>query len=730
MAAALVFAFLLFASALAMTPPANFGDLECAVNKFAYLFASKRVHPDQLHFVHDALNIDQLCTASDPEIDALLHAARNSLGAYEPLPTMDTNTASPTFYVAVSGSDSAPGTLNAPFATLRRAQAATRAASCTAAAPCYVMVRGGKYYLGDAGGTLALGPADSNVVYSSYPGEIATLSGATRLKNLSWVPYSKVPGAFMAKVGIRDPRAEAWRAAHDKGRAGPPPLVGDLFVNGVRQVRARYPNGNPQDNSGICFSATQRPGEGCKSYSSCAVSDTGMQPSPAGHTINNIGPNRGNSPTFGCPQCASNYGTFEYTIYPPPPGHPVYNKPLPSSGWPNASVWDYWSSIFSRPAGVIVRETCEDWAKLDLSNATDAVVHMFHNGLWGGWMYAVDDITVNRNLGKVFINFGYGGYQEARGGGIDAGQHFFLENMLSLLDAPGEWFYDGQTMFVYPNTSSFRDAEFAVPVLDAAITIMGADARLGLPASNITVKGFVFTETRYTYLEQYEVPSGGDWSIHRGGAIFVENAQGISISGNTFNQTGGNAVFFSNHVAKSTIGDNHFMFIGDSAIALQGSAVLNDGSQPIYPTGNLVTQNHIHETGVFGKQTSCIYLSLVANTTVTNNVCYNGPRAHINQNDGFAGGNILQGNLLFNGVRETGDHGNYNSWDRQPYWTLNGVVDGFRDTRGRSYIKAWDSIQRNFIINGYNGVWTIDHDDGRLVFFLVAFIISLPLNNG
>jgi hypothetical protein len=57
-------------------------------------------------------------------------------------------------------------------------------------------------------------------------------------------------------------------------------------------------------------------------------------------------------------------------------------------------------------------------------------------------------------------------------------------------------------------------------------------------------------------------------------------------------------------------------------------------------------------------------------------------------------------NLLFNAVRETGDHGPLNSWDRLPYWTLNGVDDGFHDPAGRSLVKARDIMSRNFMING------------------------------
>ena len=37
--------------------------------------------------------------------------------------------------------------------------------------------------------------------------------------------------------------------------------------------------------------------------------------------------------------------------------------------------------------------------------------------------------------------------------------------------------------------------------------------------------------------------------------------------------------------------------------------------------------------------------------------------AGVNFNDGFGSGNLLKNNLIFNIVRETGDHGPFNSWD-------------------------------------------------------------------
>jgi len=42
---------------------------------------------------------------------------------------------------------------------------------------------------------------------------------------------------------------------------------------------------------------------GCPGWSTCALGDTGNQPAPSGIAVNNIGPNRGDSPTMGCSQC-------------------------------------------------------------------------------------------------------------------------------------------------------------------------------------------------------------------------------------------------------------------------------------------------------------------------------------------------------------------------------------------------------------------------------------------
>ena len=53
-------------------------------------------------------------------------------------------------------------------------------------------------------------------------------------------------------------------------------------------------------------------------------------------------------------------------------------------------------------------------------------------------------------------------------------------------------------------------------------------------------------------------------------------------------------------------------------------------------------------------------------TNFSHNVAYNGPRAAVNINDGFCGGHQIRGNVLFNWVRETQDHGPINTCEWRP----------------------------------------------------------------
>ena len=130
-----------------------------------------------------------------------------------------------------------------------------------------------------------------------------------------------------------------------------------------------------------------------------------------------------------------------------------------------------------------------------------------------------------------------------------------------------------------------------------------------------------------------------------------------------------------------------------------------DGTDGNHPLHTLVSGNLAREVGLYEKQNSFYMQAKTAQSKILNNVFFNGPRAGINLNDGFGGGDEIAGNLVFSTCRESGDHGPVNSWDRQPYLTT-------VDTGEPSLIAAWREIHHNFLIDNYSPQENVDNDDG------------------
>lgn len=78
------------------------------------------------------------------------------------------------------------------------------------------------------------------------------------------------------------------------------------------------------------------------------------------------------------------------------------------------------------------------------------------------------------------------------------------------------------------------------------------------------------------------------------------------------------------------------------------------------PRNTSITSNIAHDLGIWQKQSSFVFQALGAMTTIDSNIVYNLPRAAINLNDGFCGGDVISNNLLANTCRESGDHGPIN----------------------------------------------------------------------
>ena len=379
-------------------------------------------------------------------------------------------------------------------------------------------------------------------------------------------------------------------------------------------------------------------------------------------------------------------------------------------------------------------------------------MHALHAAKWGSKHY---EITGVDEEGKVSLR---GGWQENRGGGWD--EHFrggyhkdflFVENIFEELDAPGEWFFDRADRVLYAMPEPGIELN-AVPVVAAGLLeLIRLEGTAEKPVSNIHIDNIVFKHTKRVFMEPYERLLRGDWSIARLAAVRFKGTEDCRITNCTFSGLGGNAVFIDGYARNDEVSENLFEDIGESGVALVGSyeavrsgAICYDNTipqdeidltpgpkSPDYPKACLVDNNLMYDLGFVGKQTAGVFISMAEEITVSHNTIFRIPRAAICINDGTWGGHIIEYNDAFDTVRESGDHGPFNSWGRDRWWktSYNGGKDIESFAKERALLDAWKTthIRNNRFSHPGGHSWGIDLDDGSSNY---AVYNNLCLNMG
>lgn len=229
---------------------------------------------------------------------------------------------------------------------------------------------------------------------------------------------------------------------------------------------------------------------------------------------------------------------------------------------------------------------------------------------------------------------------------------WMIENVIEALDAENEWFFDAASrkLYLWPNnTDSAPTEQYVATKLKTLVSINGTMAS---PVRDVTIQGLSFRDAADITMVPWGVPSGGDWGLYRGGAVFVEGAEGITVDGNLFQRLDGNGVFVSGYTRNVTVSNNEFVWIGCSAMAGWGYTNENDGTDGQQPRFTYLLNNYVHELGHYEKQSSMWFQAKLCQTVIKGNINFNGPRAGINFNDGFGGANNVSDNLIFNQCRE------------------------------------------------------------------------------
>ncbi|MBX5193754.1 right-handed parallel beta-helix repeat-containing protein [Rhizobium sp. NZLR10] len=438
------------------------------------------------------------------------------------------------FYVSPDGKDTWSGLLptatqqggDGPFASIERARDAAREKGGTNT----IALGKGDYYLTQP---IVFDARDTGLILTARCNEAPILHGGPRVRDFA----QQADGRWTAPLKLPP----------DEG-------VGDLFVDGIRQTRARFPNapadGDPrkgwlfaakcqptvdasEGNTGFCFHAGDLP----------AVGDT------SGLVVDIVG------------------------------------------GYQPGSQW---------------------------GNDTLPVV-------------SIDD------AGRTVHTKGTGYFFTAEG------SRYFLAGAKTLLDAPGEWWYDlvaGELHYI-PVDQSLPNSVVVAGILPTFFKLDGA--------SGMVVSGFEFRDGA-------PEGSGKFYTETRGfGAIRIEHADGVKIVGNSIENVG-----VGIHVTESKDALIAANVIAD--VAGNGIYVGTNYGTFGKSNGARILSNHIHDIGKVYIETAGIWFQAADNVRIADNLIENTAQF------GIAGGSlwgsndavynaVIEHNVIHNANQQTADGG-------------------------------------------------------------------------
>ncbi len=370
-------------------------------------------------------------------------------------------------------------------------------------------------------------------------------------------------------------------------------------------------------------------------------------------------------------------------------------------------------------------------------------LHVMHRHEWGDAHYR---ITRKNPDGTVTLE---GGWQNNRAEeGIHETQRF-VENIFEELDAPGEWFLNSRenTLFFKPPSGfNLKQAIIEVPVFRHIVEFRGTAER---PVRFLRLEGVTLRHTLRSFMENREPLLRSDWTTYRGGAVLFEGAEDCVLKDATLTEVGGNGVFVSGYARRITLKNCEIDRAGANSVAFVGRTNtvrsplfnyhrtlpverldLSPGPKAVdYPADCLVEDCLLTSNGRVEKQTAGVQIAMASRITVRHCSIYDCPRAGINIGDGCWGGHVIEYCDVFDTVKETGDHGSFNSWGRDRYWVPN-IKEVDQRVNANPSLPLLDVVEPITLRNNRwrcDHGWDIDLDDGSTRFVLEN---NLCLNGG
>ena len=272
---------------------------------------------------------------------------------------------------------------------------------------------------------------------------------------------------------------------------------------------------------------------------------------------------------------------------------------------------------------------------------------------------------------------------------------YYLENDPAFLDAPGEWFFDGNESMLYlmlPEGTDPEQMEVIVPVTGPHLMVIeGCEQQ---KVRNISFEGITFNycswlipQKGYAGIQACHFdprPVAGGWSVVPA-AVYVKWAENCIFTRCTFTNMGGSAIWLSTGCNDCSVADSHFEDISGNAVMVgDGRDRQVDGQVwwRVAPEqtarGNSVINNTITAIGKQFYGAVGIWCGFTAETLISGNHLYNLPYTGISVGWEWSPiptpcrDNHLTANHIHNIIKTLSDGGGIYMLGLQPGSTISG----------------------------------------------------------
>lgn len=294
------------------------------------------------------------------------------------------------------------------------------------------------------------------------------------------------------------------------------------------------------------------------------------------------------------------------------------DRPMTLAEWPNAA----WAKISGASAGVGVGQFAYEGERPDRWR--------FDKDIWthGYWTYDWADSyvkvqSVDREKKEIITQAPHGVY------GYKQGQRYRVLNLLSELDAPGEWYLDRETGILYFRPpSAIEGKKTLVSLLETPLISIKNASRIRIESDR---------EKPSLFLE-----------CARGNGVVIDEGKQNSLTGCVLRNIGNTAVVI-NGGENHSVGSCEIYNTGDGGITLAGG-----DRQTLKPGHHQISNNHIHHFSRWSRTYHpAVTMSGVGNH-ITHNHLHDAPHAGI-----LFGGNDheIAYNEIHNVCQDTGDVG-------------------------------------------------------------------------